>query len=83
VLNNHPHLTSSFGIIASHDDACFGLYDYGAANFVGLLVRASKQKRVTATEQTRPSATILKCVARLALCSEYDIGQKPIRAKAM
>jgi hypothetical protein len=55
----------------------------GAANFVGLLVRASKQKRVSATEQTRPSATILKCVARLALCSEYDIGQKPIRAKAM
>jgi hypothetical protein len=55
----------------------------GAAIFVGLLVRASKQKRMTATEQTRPSDTILKCVARLALCNEYDIGQKPIRANAM
>ena len=46
-------------------------------------MRVAKQISVTAKEQTSATATILKCVTRLALWSEYDIGQKLISVKAI
>jgi hypothetical protein len=40
--------------------------------FVGSLVRASKQKSVTATEHVKAIATILKCADLSALKNEWD-----------